>query len=246
MRGFAVGGESSSRVGGWREGLSAWLAAGILSVLGGCVVEIPPEKRHPCRDIRCSLDGYCTADAQCKCKPGFVGNPYALHGCQPSQPQAHCQTTCGLNAYCHDAACRCADGFVAVCGTGDCLPETSLCDGVEDCANAADEDPEICFPIIVQEYLVTDRCDDGQPVVWRLWAGDRDWVWPDPEDAFVTAGFGVLSSELIECRRGELVCFGASLGDAYWGVGADGMRSCEDCCYACAGDSVELGALGCP
>jgi hypothetical protein len=222
------------------------LAAAAVAVCSGCVIEVPAERRHPCADIRCSIDGYCTADAQCKCKPGFVGDPYARYGCQPLHPHNHCQTTCGLNAYCENAVCRCVDGFVAVCGTGDCLHEGQLCDGVDDCANAVDEDPEICYPMIVQEYLVTDQCDDATPVIWRLWSGDRDWVWPSPDDAFVTRGFGVLSSELIECRRGELVCFGASLDGAHWGVGADGSRSCDDCCYTCAGELVDLGYLGCP
>jgi hypothetical protein len=213
---------------------------------GGCVVEVPPEKRHPCSDILCSVDGYCTSDAKCRCKPGFVGDPYARYGCTPSQPQMHCETTCGLNAYCAEGACRCADGFVAVCGTGDCIPEAALCDGVEDCANGADEDQEICFPIIVQEYVVVDDCNDGQDVLWRLWAGDRDWVWPGPDDAFVTWGYGEDSSELIECRRGELVCFGASLGGAHWGVAADGRLTCQDCCHVCDGGWVDLGFLGCP
>jgi hypothetical protein len=210
------------------------------------VVEVPPEKRHPCGDLQCSLDGYCTADAQCKCKPGYVGDPYALYGCTPSQPGGGCNTTCGLNAYCDDEACRCDDGFVAVCSTGDCIPEQQLCDGADDCANAADEDPDVCFPIIVQEWLVTDDCDDGRDVKWRLWAAERGWVWPSPDDAFVTHGFDVDSYELIECQRGEQVCFGAQLDGALWGVGADGTQTCEDCCFSCAADLVDLGFLGCP
>lgn len=225
---------------------SGWLGAVIAASCSGCVVEVPPERRHPCEDILCSYDGYCTADAKCRCKPGFVGDPYALHGCAPSQPNGYCDTTCGLNAYCDQGACRCADGFVAVCGTGDCIPEAQLCDGLDDCANAADEDPGVCYPVIVQEYLVTDDCDDGEDVVWRLWAAERDWVWPGPDEAFVTRGVGVDASELVECRRDELVCFGASLGGVHWGVGADGTRTCEDCCSRCSGDLVDLGWLGCP
>lgn len=216
----------------------AWLSS------TGCVIveeEAPP---GPCDRVACSENGYCEA-GKCSCKPGYLGDPYALHGCQSAVPGSHCQTTCGLNAYCSNGACRCAEGFVAVCGTGDCIPEASLCDGYQDCQNGKDEEPAVCYPAAAQEWIVVDDCDDGLDVEWRLWGDDRDWVWPGPDEVFVTRGLGVESSELIECIEGEVVCFGASAGDLSWGISADGSGGCEDCCFVCEATVVDVGLLSC-
>ncbi len=225
--------------------MAVWVAS--LAATGGCFVDASEDEilSAPCDDVACSDNGYCE-DGACFCDPYFVGNPNALHGCQPSVPGSACETTCGLNAYCaDDAACRCADGFVAVCGTGDCLPEGSVCDGVEDCINAADESREVCTAAEVQQWALTDGCDDGQDVAWRLWSRDRGWVWPNPDETFLTEGPGLLSRQSIDCVRGETICLGAEVGDASWGAGLDGTFSCDDCCVSCAEGLVDFGTLAC-
>jgi hypothetical protein len=224
------------------------LALGLftLTLGGACFVDLPSDRQpiDPCDVVTCSVNGYCQA-AECHCDPGFVGNPDALHGCQPSGTRSPCATTCGLNAWCDTNECVCEDGFVAVCGTGDCTSVGRLCDGTDDCVNAADEDPLVCFDGAVQPWSLVDDCDDGEDIAFRIWAQDRDWVWPSIDAEFHTAGEGETSRESIECLDGELICFGGEAGDRQWGIGLDGQGSCEDCCQPCSSDVVEIGALTC-
>ncbi len=212
-----------------------------------CVIETDddPEVIGPCGGVHCSENGYCDA-GECRCDPGFVGDPYAAHGCSKV---GACPTTCGLNAYCDDGACVCAAGFVAVCSTGDCIAASSLCDGVPDCANEADESSEVCDTFVVQTWHVVDDCDDGLDVEWRLWSEDGTWVWPNIEEVFMTAGLGARVTESIECLEGETVCLGAAAEGASghrWGVGIDGEMSCDGCCFRCEAGSIDYGALLCP
>lgn len=220
--------------------------AGLLGLLGGCFVDLPADDplRPLCASVNCSANGHCD-DGACFCDHNYVGNPYALHGCQPTGVLSPCETTCGLNAYCESGACHCADDFVAVCGTGDCVADANLCDGKNDCANAADEDPLVCYDGAVQAWNLVDLCDDHADVRWRVWAQDRDWVWPNPDDTFVSEGFDQTSVQSIECLAGELLCFGGESGDSVWGVGLDGQTRCDDCCQPCAVDPVDVGDLRC-
>ena len=224
----------------------AWLI-GVGMWLGGCVLEVPDEPEGPdpsCNGMQCSSNGYCREGA-CFCDSGFLGNAYAQHGCQSTRPAGSCSTTCGLNSYCETGACVCDDGFIAVCGTGDCLALRQLCDGIPDCPNSADEAPQTCAQGSIQQWTLDDACDDGLDVSWRLWSRDRDWAWPGPDATFVTDGFGRSSHEEVDCLKGESVCFGAEAGERSWGVGIDGEASCEDCCFLCSDEPVDLGTLGC-
>lgn len=230
-----------------RRGRGWWWASAV-ALLGlpswSCVIEAPNDDPSLCEDVQCSLNGYCR-DGDCHCDRGFLGNPYALHGCQSTTPGTGCTTTCGLNAYCESGACVCADGFIAVCGTGDCLALRQLCDGIPDCPNQMDEAPQTCAQQIVQQWTLTDDCDDGEDVEWKLWSRDRDWAWPGAGESFVTMGPGLPSHEEIECLKGELVCMGAQASGRTWGVGVDGTGQCEDCCFHCREDAIDLGSLAC-
>ena len=227
--------------------MRAWFL-GVALGLGGCFVQVEDPTsdltQDPCDDVACSNNGYCE-DGECYCSPFYVGNPYALQGCQPTDAVRTCDTTCGINAYCDGNACVCADGFVAVCGTGDCMPLAQVCDGIADCVNERDEDPEVCEVAEVQSWVVVDDCVDGLDVHWKLWAQDRGWVWPTLDDAFVTEGVGVASRATIECVRGETICLGAEVQGVRWGVGLDGTRDCDDCCHPCLPGVIDFGALAC-
>ncbi|MBL4683600.1 MAG: hypothetical protein JKY37_03335 [Nannocystaceae bacterium] len=235
----------------WVSWALAWLSGA--AVVAGCVLEVPngAGKPGPCGGRACSSHGYCErAAAQCRCDEGFHGNPYAAYGCQPQRPQGECATSCGLGAHCDGEGCVCADGYVAVCGTGDCLPESGLCDGVADCANGNDERPDVCFESVVMTWVVRDECLDGVGTQWRLWAADRGWVWPGPDATFETRGLDSDSldsdsAESIDCLEGELVCFGGSAGGIDWGVGVSGGIGCEDCCETCRAVTIDYGALAC-
>jgi hypothetical protein len=213
--------------------------------LFGCVIELPPEAvPEPCEVTVCSSDATCHGGT-CSCVPGYAGNAYAVHGCQPQSPGTSCADGCGPHAYCEDDACHCESGYLAVCEEGGCLAVSYLCDGVDDCAAADDEQPSVCIDQAIQEWEVVDACDDGVDTRWRVWALGRDWVWPSIDATFSTWGLDVVSVEAVECIDGELLCFGASEGDLHWGVGLDGTRECEGCCVTCADDVVEMPVLRC-
>lgn len=228
--------------GRWAAGAWLW---GVGVGLGGCVLEVPREPPdQACDDVQCSTNGYCR-DGACYCTSGFLGNAYALHGCQSTRPGLGCTTTCGLNSYCENGACVCDEGFIAVCGTGDCLALRQLCDGVPDCPNQADEAPQTCAQEVIQQWTLVDDCDDGLDVSWRLWSQERDWAWPGPDHPFVSEGVGRPSHEEIECLKGEDICVGALAGERVWGVGVDGTGACNDCCFRCIDEPVDLGGFGC-
>jgi len=134
------------------------------------------------------------------------------------------QPQCGPNAYAADGQCWCYEYF----------------DG-----DAYDLDVG-CDPILT--FRLTDSCDDGRDVEWRVWSLDRDWVWPEQGQVFVTAGYGVDTLQDIRCHEGELLCFGAASGQTWWELGLegpDGPHSCSDCCVECGSFEHDLGFLTC-
>lgn len=230
------------------KGYRAWLLSAAFGLGSGfgCVLDLSDDDPDDsaCADVSCSLNGYCR-DGECLCANGFLGNPYALYGCQSTRPGLGCTTTCGLNAYCDNGACVCDEGFVAMCGTGDCLALRQVCDGLPDCPNWADEAPETCAQTEIQQWTLTDDCADGRDIEWKLWSTERDWAWPGADAVFVTDGRNWPNHEQIECLRGERICFGAAAGEHSWGVGLDATGQCEDCCFRCLSDAVDLGAMTC-
>ena len=128
---------------------------------------------------------------------------------------------CGVNAYDAGGTCACLVGY--------------------------DGDPyEACDPLI--DLLITDLCDDGLDIEWRIFAEERSWVWPDGSQVFVTAGYDVDTVETLQCYEGETLCFGAASGDQVWGLGLEGPGgnlSCTDCCFDCGAYLFDLGFLTC-
>lgn len=138
-------------------------------------------------------------------------------GCVVYVDDACDSISCGDNAYCDEGVCTCVGGYFGDAEVG-------------------------CDP--VQTWAVTDFCDDGLDVSWRLFAQGREWAWPSA-DAFVTTGLNAIDAEQIVCQENEIVCLGATAGDVVWGVGVDGSLSCTDCCEACESGVVDFGKLSC-
>ncbi|MBZ5714470.1 hypothetical protein [Nannocystis pusilla] len=224
------------------------LFAGLFTaaVAGGCVLYGEPDDYKTCQEVACGNHASC-GDGKCFCDPGYEGNPYT--GCQDATPAVdeECAKDCGQNAYCSEGECYCELDHVYVCGeNAGCMPTERLCDKANDCPNAADEALAVCSPPVFQEWLLTDDCDDGLDIEWRLFAQDRDWTWPSIDSTFRTAGRGVDVYQIIQCFEGEWICFAGASGDVTWGFNLDGTGECENCCAACGSqDLLDLGFLTC-
>lgn len=227
---------------------SLGLSLGLLvaSAAGGCVLYGEPDDYKTCAEVACGNNASC-GDGQCFCDPGYTGNPYT--GCQADKPvvDESCAKDCGQNAYCSEGECYCELDHVYVCGpNAGCLPEARLCDDTPDCPNSADEEVAVCSPAIFQEWLLTDSCDDGLDIEWRLFSQDRDWAWPDIDSTFRTAGYGIDVYQIVQCFEGETICFAGQSGATTWGFNLDGSGSCEACCAPCGSQqTLDLGFLTC-
>lgn len=151
---------------------------------------------------------------------GFLGG--GVSGCIVAVgdplPEDCVDVVCGANAYCTQGACSCLPGYGG--------PPTQGCE-----------------PIL--EVLLTDDCDDGLDVEFRLFSGDTSQAWPS-DSTLYTSGYGVDTVHSIRCQEGERVCFGARAGDLIWGVGLDNSGPCEDPFrFVCGPGQVDAGYLTC-
>lgn len=213
----------------------------------GCVLYGGAEEYKTCAEVVCGNHATCGDNADCYCDPGYEGNPY--DGCKDITPDvdATCKADCGQNAYCSEGACYCELDHVAVCGVNaGCMPANRVCDDKPDCPNSADENVAVCGDPVYQEWLITDDCDDGLDIEWRLFAQDRDWAWPDITSTFVTTGIGAEDFQTIQCFSGETICMAGAAGDTVWGLNLDGTGSCDTCCFLCGSESFnDLGFQTC-
>lgn len=131
-------------------------------------------------------------------------------------------THCGPYAYGYRGDCYCEDGY-----QGD------------------DPYEEGCWPVMT--FRLTDDCDDGSNVEWKLWSEDGTWSWPEGDEVYVSPGLGYDDLRAITCVPDEWICFGAQTetGGLVYGVGTDFSAACDDCCYPCESREVDLGYLTC-
>lgn len=230
--------------------LTRTLLLGLVAAVSGCVLYGQPEDVKTCEDVICGANASCGGeDAACFCDAGHEGNPY--DGCKATMPivDESCATPCGQFAYCSEGGCYCELDHVPVCGANaGCFPEARLCDDVADCPNSADESVAVCNPSIFQEWLLTDGCDDGDDIQWKLFAQDRDWSWPSGDDVFRSGGYGVDMYQTIQCFEGELICFAGASSTSSWGFNLDGTGMCDACCAPCGNDGyglLDIGILEC-
>lgn len=221
------------------------VALALSSAAAGCVLYGEPDRS--CADVVCGNNASCGGDAECFCDAGHEGNPY--EGCVSTHPAVDpdCKLDCGANAYCAKDTCFCDVDHVAVCGVNaGCMAESQLCDGTADCPDEADENVAVCQPPVFQDWIITDACDDGVDVTWRIFSLDRDWAWPGVDTTFRTSGLLVDTYATIQCFEGETICAAAVAGDRSWGLALDGTGTCEACCFTCGDmDLADAGYLEC-
>lgn len=83
-------------------------------------------------------------------------------------------------------------------------------------------------------WTIEDGCNDGEPIEYRFFIiRDRQIVaiWPSRSEVYVASTFGSEYTTTVSPGRGGQVCYGASTGNTYWGIGIDGDESCSGCCY---------------
>jgi hypothetical protein len=76
----------------------------------------------------------------------------------------------------------------------------------------------------------------------QVYAPARHWVWPNATTAWYMAN-GSSGYAIINCKRGEKVCFGAWTTEnpnIYWGVGYKAQHSCPNCCWICKGVTTPI------
>jgi hypothetical protein len=81
-----------------------------------------------------------------------------------------------------------------------------------------------------------------EPVSLEFSSGDEpDRFWPGNGLSYPLVDYDAHSFTL-SCRTGESICWGAWVpeGGVRWGAGYQQDRHCEDCCYQCVGQEVEL------
>jgi len=66
----------------------------------------------------------------------------------------------------------------------------------------------------------------------RFYSANRRLVWPGGGLVWTNRS-SVPERYAISCYQGQRVCFGASSGRTYWGMGVNGNYGCSSCCYVC-------------
>ena len=90
--------------------------------------------------------------------------------------------------------------------------------------------------------------DHPNPVWLEFSSGDEpDRYWPGDGLSYPLADYEAHSFTL-SCRTGESICWGAwdPEDGTRWGRGYQSDTRCEDCCYQCVGQEVDLITLQAP
>jgi len=86
------------------------------------------------------------------------------------------------------------------------------------------------------------KSDYKYKVQVKFYSKSRNVVWPGNGQAYNLDDSQVHEIKL-NCQGGEKICYGGWVtGNAklYWGVGVDGKRGCEDCCFTCNNNATPI------
>ncbi|MFN2425168.1 MAG: dockerin type I domain-containing protein [Candidatus Binatia bacterium] len=86
------------------------------------------------------------------------------------------------------------------------------------------------------EWTLSDGCNDGKGIQYRLFDVDHDLVSPGGDQAWIIESFGGKSAVPVACINGAKICYGGEQRPPtglYWGVGINGDEGCQSCCLTC-------------
>ncbi len=92
-------------------------------------------------------------------------------------------------------------------------------------------------PAKAESFLFSVQSEYPYIVHIAFYSDDRNWIWPNGDEVYILDDSQVHDYPLT-CQYGEKICYGAwpkGSRKTYWGVGPEGGRSCNDCCYYCEG-----------
>ncbi|MFZ4805982.1 MAG: hypothetical protein ACOYLQ_01905 [Hyphomicrobiaceae bacterium] len=76
----------------------------------------------------------------------------------------------------------------------------------------------------------------------EFYADARKHAWPGGNQVY-TVKDSHWHTYILNCRRGEKICYGAGVRGSYnkyWGVGINRRANCSECCYTCNGKTSKL------
>lgn len=92
---------------------------------------------------------------------------------------------------------------------------------------------------------ITDKCDDDYLVKYKFYDRTNDQLWPANNEHYETDYYNRKYSHDLRCLTNGKICYGAKTGDLYWGLGFDGNKACDSCCYHCEQGTNEGWDLTC-
>jgi len=88
----------------------------------------------------------------------------------------------------------------------------------------------------------------GDKIEIAFFSQDRKgFRWPAQGRVYTLTDDDEVRKFKIACLGGEKICYGAWVSgrpSTSWGMGQDGKRSCQNCCYTCNGNETRIIALG--
>lgn len=196
-----------------------------------------------CGDGIKDSDEYCDSDYK-NCSElvsGTKGQAVCKYDCSGYNTSSCREPICGDNEtdpgeVCDGNSVLCEDLDSSYYGNAFC---NSSCSGYE---------MDSCMEFQEVTVSLTDQCDDGEDIFFRLFqfansnSSNYDRFWPeDSSKVFVSNGLNQQANTKIYCEKSKLICYGGKPEDSdstYWGVGINGNKGCEGCCFECQ-DGVE-------
>jgi len=207
---------------------------------------------------QCRMAGAaCAETSDCCDRYICTGNTCQLPGgggrcgdgkCDSNESTATCCQDCGCGPglSCQGGTCQPPAG--GRCGDGRCDAGENSTNCCTDCGCQAGATCKnnICMSgggtTSSMMWTIVNNCVDGEDIQYRYF----DEVTGSGSAAFVSKQ-GATFTQGLTCTTGNKVCFGGRQPNhgLTWGVDVDNTRTCSNCCFICADQSVSLPRLTC-